>query len=78
MDVVNLIRSQMGAKVVQKLLFTKQERYLIRHQSHPFTLGANQIDRSQSSSFEDEDYLQEPSTYQDHLLKGIHNSKVLD
>ena len=38
LDIVNFLRKQMVSDLVQKLTFTKLERYLLRNQARPFVI----------------------------------------
>ena len=71
---MNLVKSLMIDSVKTKLLFTKVERYLLRHQSNPFVLTTHQHQVSDSSDFDIKDVVHNQSLYIDSLLHGVHTT----
>ena len=66
----------MIGKIRQRILFTKTERYLLRHQAKPFVLHSKHQESSDTSDYElPKEFVSEQSLYLHKILKGVRHTK---
>ena len=68
LDLVTFLKSQMTGGVVQRLLFTRTERYLIRNQANPFAVRRKGVRKEQPTYTDSSDYCPDE-------LKNIENGR---
>ena len=67
----------MIGKIRQRILFTKPERYLLRHQAKPFVLNRDCKVSSDTSDYDPpREFVNEHSLYLHKILKGVRNTEL--
>ena len=79
LDIVRFLKNQMVSKIIQRLLFSKPERFLLRNQATPFVVkSAKNKNLNEFTSSEDQDFFPtgENSQYYDRLVDGVYESEL--
>ena len=71
LDLINFIRSHLITDVMRKILFTKDERFLLRRQADPFVLTTAHKKNSSSSDIDQSELKLNDSPFLYKLIKGL-------